>query len=174
MSARRVEVGLAFGGNLGDTRVLFAEARQMIEQRDIGRIVAMSSLWATPPWGLVEQPDFINACAILVTPLAPHGLLDALKQIERDLGRAPSVRWGPRALDIDILFYDDVTMRDEFLELPHPRMLERAFVLAPLAEIVPDRVIAGRTVRDALAQVDRTGIKRLELSSQQTGEPCHG
>jgi 2-amino-4-hydroxy-6-hydroxymethyldihydropteridine diphosphokinase len=169
-----VEAGLAFGGNLGDTRALFARARKMIGQREIGRFVATSSLWATPPWGLVDQPAFLNACAIIETQLAPHALLDAVKQIERDLGRAPAVRWGPRALDIDILFYGDLTIRDARLEVPHPRMLERAFVLAPLAEIAPDRVIAGHAVRDALSNVDRTGIERLETSSLQTGEPCHG
>ena len=159
-----VQAGLAFGANLGDAQATIERALRTIAERKVGCLQALSSFWSTPPWGLTEQPDFVNACAIVTTQLSPHALLDAVKQIERDLGRMPSVRWGPRALDIDILFYGDLALHHDHLELPHPRMFERAFVLAPLAEIAPAMTIGGRSISGALTQVDQTGLRRLPPS----------
>jgi len=110
-----------------------------------------------------EQPPFINLCVAVVTDLSPHELLHRAEAIETRLGRnrARERRWGPRAIDIDVLAYDDVVLNDPDLTLPHPRLFERAFVLVPLAEIAPDRVIAGRRIADLAGQLDTSGIERL-------------
>ena len=159
--SERVTVGLGLGANLGDPRRQMAEALALIVSRNIGTIARVSSLWRTPPWGVIDQPAFLNACALIETRLAPHALLAALKEIESDVGRTPGLRWGPRSIDLDILFYDDVTLHDAALTIPHKNLFERAFVLAPLAEIAGDRVIAGRRVADALAAMDIAGLERV-------------
>ena len=127
------------------------------------RLTARSSDYATPPWGIEEQPPFVNLCIAVETTLTPHALLARALAVERACGRNRSGerRWGPRPVDIDILAYDDKTLAGPDLTLPHPRLFERAFVLVPLAEIAPDRIIAGVRVRDALAKVDAAGIARL-------------
>lgn len=102
---------------------------------ELGTVLACSRLYRTKAWGRTDQPDFCNAAAILETNLAPRELLAALKKLEHELGRVPSERWGPRALDLDILYYDESRIDEPGLQIPHPRLLERAFALVPLAEI---------------------------------------
>ena len=118
------------------------------------RLAARSSDYATPPWGVEDQPSFVNCCAALDTRLTPHELLARAQEIERAFGRdrTNERRWGPRTLDIDLIAYDDVSMNDATLTLPHPRLFERAFVLMPLAEIAAERMIAGLRVRDAFGE----------------------
>jgi 2-amino-4-hydroxy-6-hydroxymethyldihydropteridine diphosphokinase len=125
--------------------------------------LARSSDYATPPWGDAQQARFINACIEIETSLDPHALLFTLHKIENKFGRdrASEKRWGPRALDLDLIAYDDVSVQKPELTLPHPRLFERAFVLVPLAEIAPERVIAGRRIADALARLSTEGIQRL-------------
>jgi len=156
-------VFIALGGNLGDVRATFANALEMLCDGVETRLVARSASYMTPPWGVEDQPPFINCCASIETRLSPHDLLARVQEIERAFGRdrASERRWGPRTLDIDILTYDDLVTETQDLTLPHPRLLERAFVLVPLADIAPERTIAGVRVRDALTQVDATGIERL-------------
>jgi 2-amino-4-hydroxy-6-hydroxymethyldihydropteridine diphosphokinase len=127
------------------------------------RITARSSDYRTPPWGVTDQPPFINAVVAVSTTLGPHALLTRAQACERALGRdrAKERHWGPRTIDLDILAYDDLALNDATLTLPHPHMFERAFVLVPLAEIAPDRVIAGIRVGDALERVDASGIEKL-------------
>jgi 2-amino-4-hydroxy-6-hydroxymethyldihydropteridine diphosphokinase len=163
MSAESVEALLALGGNVGEVRATFERALAMLCEGARLRLKARSSDYATPPWGVEDQPPFVNSCIAVDTDLTPPELLARVRAVEHALGRARAQerRWGPRPIDIDILAYDDVTLAGPELTLPHPRLFERAFVLVPLAEIVPDRLIAGRRVRDALAAVDRTGISRL-------------
>jgi 2-amino-4-hydroxy-6-hydroxymethyldihydropteridine diphosphokinase len=110
-----------------------------------------------------EQPRFVNLCLRVETALPPRALLSRAQEVERAFGREREKerRWGPRPVDIDLLAYDDVALSASDLVLPHPRLFERAFVLVPLAEIAPERVIAGRRVRDAVAQVDGVGIEKL-------------
>ncbi len=156
--AEPVVVGLGFGANLGDSAQTLARAAREIERRGVGRRIAVSSLWRTPPWGRLDQPDFLNACGLYETRLAPRDLLAALKGIERDLGRVAGERWGPRVIDIDILFYDDRRLDETDLVVPHRELLKRAFVLAPLAEICGDRAIGGVAIGEALARVDRAGL----------------
>jgi 2-amino-4-hydroxy-6-hydroxymethyldihydropteridine diphosphokinase len=127
------------------------------------RLAARSSDYRTPPWGVTDQPPFVNAVIAVTTTLSPHQLLARGLECERVLGRdrARELRWGPRRIDIDLIAYDDLALNDPDLVLPHPRLFERAFVLVPLAEIAPERVIAGRRVREALAGVEAGGIEKL-------------
>jgi 2-amino-4-hydroxy-6-hydroxymethyldihydropteridine diphosphokinase len=143
------DIGLGLGGNVGDPAEAIRAAVAALKARGIAEIDKVSSLYRTAPWGGVPQPDYANACAIGRTELAPFALLDAIKRLERDLGRVDTVRWGPRVIDIDILYYGDVTVQDERLVIPHRDLMQRAFVLIPLSEIAPDLVIAGRRVADA-------------------------
>jgi 2-amino-4-hydroxy-6-hydroxymethyldihydropteridine diphosphokinase len=163
VSTSLAEALLAFGGNVGEVRETFDRALIMLCEGTEVRLKARSSDYATPPWGVEDQPPFVNRCVAVDTQLTPEALLARVQAIEHALGRARDQerRWGPRPIDIDILAYDDVARDGTDLTLPHPRLFERAFVLVPLAEIVPERVIAGQRVRDALAQIDTTGISRL-------------
>jgi 2-amino-4-hydroxy-6-hydroxymethyldihydropteridine diphosphokinase len=150
-----VRAWLGLGANLGDPIATLNEAKARLAR--IGRVTAESSLYRTPPWGVVDQPPFVNAALALETALDPEALLAALKALERALGRVASVRWGPRALDVDILDYEGVRRDDPALTIPHPRMLERAFVLVPLAEIEP----AFAAARDALPPGDLAAVERI-------------
>ena len=154
---------IALGGNVGDVRATFKKAIAHICGMTQASLLARSADYSTPPWGEEKQPRFINACIAIETSLDPHALLFSLHKIEQKFGRdrASEKRWGPRSLDLDLIAYDDVRLDRPELTLPHPRLFERAFVLAPLAEIAPDRVIAGRRVADALAQLSSDGIERL-------------
>ena len=157
------EAFLALGGNVGDVRSTFDRAIALLCDDAAVRLLARSSDYRTPPWGVTDQPAFVNAAIAVETTLSPHELLSRALDVERALGRdrARERRWGPRAIDIDILAYDDVELHDAALTLPHPRLFERAFVLAPLAEIAPDRLISGTRVRDALARIEAGGIEKL-------------
>jgi 2-amino-4-hydroxy-6-hydroxymethyldihydropteridine diphosphokinase len=154
---------IALGGNVGEVRKTFQKAIANICGVAQAALLARSSDYLTPPWGDERQAAFINACIEIETSLDPHALLFALQKIEAKFGRdrAEERRWGPRTLDLDLIAYDDVTMQKAELTLPHPRLFERAFVLVPLAEIAPERVIAGRTITSALAQLSTEGIERL-------------
>ncbi len=154
------DVLLGLGGNLGDPALSIREALRRLEGRGV-EILLVSSLYRTAPWGPVPQPDFLNACAAGETELEPEALLLAAKAIERELGRVEGPRWGPRAVDLDILALGDLALDTPDLTLPHPRLTERAFVLVPLAEIVPDRVIEGRTVAEWRAETDGSGVARI-------------
>ena len=157
------EALVALGGNVGDVRATLDRAVAMFCDGKIVRLLARSSDYRTPPWGVADQPAFVNLCIAVATTLTPHDLLGRGLDVERALGRnrATEQRWGPRPVDIDLLAYDDVTLNEAGLTLPHPRLLERAFVLVPLAEIAPERRIAGVRVRDALTGLDTAGIEQL-------------
>ena len=162
-----VQALAGLGGNVGDVRATLAAAIAHFADGASVRLIARSSDYRTPPWGVTEQPPFINCAIAVETTLSPHALLARAHDVERALGRdrAHEQRWGPRTIDIDLLAYDDLAIDEPDLTLPHPRLFERAFVLVPLAEIVPDRVIGGRRVRAAAANIDAAGIEKL---------PAHG
>jgi len=157
------EALLALGGNVGEVRATLDLAIDQFCDGEAVQLLARSSDYRTPPWGVKDQPPFINLCIAIATALSPQALLARAQTIERALGRnhTQERRWGPRPVDIDLLAYDDVALATPELILPHPRLFERAFVLLPLAEIAPERLIAGIRVRDALAKVDQTDIERL-------------
>jgi 2-amino-4-hydroxy-6-hydroxymethyldihydropteridine diphosphokinase len=154
---------IALGGNVGDIRATFKSAIAAICNAAQAVLLAQSSDYITPPWGDAQQARFVNACIEIETDLAPLALLSVLQGIEQAFGRDRSRerRWGPRTLDLDLIAYNDLSMEQAGLTLPHPRVFERAFVLVPLAEIVPERLIAGHRVREALAELSTEGIERL-------------
>ncbi len=157
------EAFIALGGNVGDVRSTFDRAVALLCDGEVVRLTARSSDYRTPPWGLTDQPAFVNAVIAVTTSLSPRELLERAEVCERALGRdrARERRWGPRPIDIDLLAYDDLELHDADLSLPHPLLLERAFVLVPLAEIAPERAIAGVRVCAALERVDTSGIEKL-------------
>jgi 2-amino-4-hydroxy-6-hydroxymethyldihydropteridine diphosphokinase len=157
------EALLALGGNVGAVRDTLDRAVAMLCEGSDVRLLARSADYSTPPWGVTDQPPFVNLCIAVETDLAPRALLARTQAVERALGRdrTRERHWGPRAIDIDLLAYDDLALATPDLTLPHPRLFERAFVLVPLAEIVPERAITGIRVRDALARVDARGIEKL-------------
>jgi 2-amino-4-hydroxy-6-hydroxymethyldihydropteridine diphosphokinase len=144
-------VGL--GSNLGDREQLIREAAELIAAK------RLSTIRETEPWGLEDQPRFLNAVAELETSLTPRHLLDRLLEVERRLGRERSgPRWGPRTIDLDLLLYGEQALDEPGLVVPHPRLRERPFVLEPLAELVPAQKIPGNgTVAEALAGLQSGG-----------------
>jgi 2-amino-4-hydroxy-6-hydroxymethyldihydropteridine diphosphokinase len=157
------EAFIALGGNVGDVRATFDKAIAIVCDGAAVRLLARSSDYRTPPWGVTDQPPFVNAVIAVSTTLSPYALLSRAQACERALGRdrAQERHWGSRTIDLDILAYDDLIQSDAALTLPHPHLFERAFVLVPLAEIASDRVIAGIRVGDALKRVDTAGIEKL-------------
>ena len=157
------EALIALGGNVGRVRETFGRAIAALCDGITIRLVARSSDYCTPPVGVTDQPPFINCAIVATTELSPPALLASAQAIERQFGRdrTQERHWGPRTLDIDLIDYDGVTLDTLELKLPHPRALERAFVLLPLAEIAPERRIAGVRIGNALARVDQTGIEKL-------------
>ena len=157
------EALIALGGNVGDVRTTFRKAIEIFCNGEEVWLRKRSSDYRTPPWGVTDQPPFINAAIEVATGLPPRPLLERAQAVERIFGRhrENEQHWGPRTLDIDLIAYGDLILNEPDLVLPHPRLFERAFVLVPLGEIVPDRTIAGVRVHDALARVDTGGIEKL-------------
>jgi 2-amino-4-hydroxy-6-hydroxymethyldihydropteridine diphosphokinase len=157
------EAFIALGSNLGDARAQVLHGFDALASLPGTQLLARSHLYRTPPWGVLEQPPFVNAVARIDTALTPHELLDALLAIERAAGRVrDGERWGPRTLDLDVLHMDAIALSDERLSLPHPRIHERAFVLLPLHDLAPDLFIPGQgQVSNLLAALDASGCERL-------------
>lgn len=162
MTPERVSALIALGGNIGDVAGAMQAALGRLHAEPGTSVVSVSPIYSTPPWGITEQPRFLNACAELETSIPPEVLLQRVLAAERGAGRKRLRRWGPRTLDIDILAYGDQAIETPTLTVPHPRMFERAFVLVPLADIAGDRMIGGRRVTDALEGLDTSGIIRTD------------
>jgi 2-amino-4-hydroxy-6-hydroxymethyldihydropteridine diphosphokinase len=154
---------VALGSNLGDSRQHLLDAIKALAGLPYTEVTARSRIYRTPPWGVTDQPDFLNAVVALETALEPHDLLSALLAIERAAGRQRNgERWGPRTLDLDLLHVADRTVNDERLTLPHPHIADRAFVLLPLYDVAPDLEIPGQgRVADLLRGVDTQGCTPL-------------
>lgn len=151
MTVSRARAYIGLGSNLGDREATLREALRRLSAVDGIAVVAVSSFRETDPVGKVDQPRFVNAAAELQTSLRPHDLLNRLLEVERALGRdrAREERWGPRTVDLDLLLYGDETVEEPGLEVPHPRLAERAFVLEPLLELDPElRLPDGRPLRE--------------------------
>lgn len=159
---------IALGSNLNDPVMQLEQAFQDIGRLPGTRLLARSSLYCTAPVGFQDQPDFINAAALVETALEPHALLTALLAIEQQYGRVRDMRNGPRVLDLDVLLYDALVCHEHGLTLPHPRMHERAFVLEPLLEIAPDCVIPGQgAAADCLLQCSGQILKKIAPQSTE-------
>ncbi len=153
---------LCLGSNLGDRAGTMAKAVGLIARIGL-KIVGRSSLYETPPWGPVPQGPYLNMVVAVETELSARELLHMVLGVEHAFGRdrTKEVRFGPRTIDIDILVYGDDVVAEPDLEIPHPRMMERAFALVPLAELAPGLSVGGVKVADALARLDRSGILRV-------------
>ncbi|MDA4848255.1 2-amino-4-hydroxy-6-hydroxymethyldihydropteridine diphosphokinase [Hoeflea poritis] len=150
---------LGLGGNIGDPPASMAAALRMLDATDGISVSAVSRLYRTPPWGKTDQDWFFNCCAIVETSCAPRALLDACLDIEKRLKRKRRERWGPRIIDIDVLTFDDLEVREDGLIIPHPHMHERAFVLLPLTDIAASMELRGEPVSQWAARCDSAGIE---------------
>jgi 2-amino-4-hydroxy-6-hydroxymethyldihydropteridine diphosphokinase len=155
---------VALGSNLDDPPRQIAAAFERLAALDDCRLIARSRLYRTAPLGPQDQPEFVNAAAGLLTVLGPHELLRALKRIEAEQGRAqPIVRWGPRRIDLDLLLLDDVRIAEPDLEIPHPGLTRRNFVLYPLRDIAPELLVPGEgTVSALAARAGSAGLASLD------------
>lgn len=153
---------IALGSNLGDSRAILESALKILAQTPGISLQAQSGWYQTKAVG-PPQPDYLNGCAILQTQMSPPQLLETLLGIETKFGRLRLERWGPRTLDLDLLLFDEIILDTPTLQLPHPRMRERAFVLVPLAEIAPAWIepVSGMAIAELLRTVDCSGIRRL-------------
>jgi len=158
---------IGLGGNVGDVCAHMCYAFKRLTEAEHSQLLVVSSLYRTPPWGKTDQPWFLNAAAALTTTLTPQKFLDFCLVIERECLRDRRERWGPRTLDIDLLFFIDnlqqcaVEIDDTHLTLPHPRIKSRAFVLLPLCDIAPDMVLEGKTVADWLSCQPQDEIEKV-------------
>ncbi|RTI01625.1 2-amino-4-hydroxy-6-hydroxymethyldihydropteridine diphosphokinase [Thermus scotoductus] len=155
-------VGL--GSNLGDRAGYLLQALSLLSRLPETRFLRLSPVYETEPVG-PPQPLYLNLVAEVDTKLPPRGFLEALLDIERSLGRERKERWGPRTIDLDLLLYGDLVLREVGLEVPHPRLHQRAFVLVPLADLVPEgrHPVLGRTFAELLAPLDRKGVRPFVL-----------
>ena len=163
------EVALGLGANLGYRCGSIIAALKALDQNPDVTVTRVSSIYATPPWGIVDQPAFLNAAALVETSLSPEALLDVCQDIEREVGRRPGLRWGPREIDIDLLNIEGVHIVSERLSLPHAGLFDRLFVLVPLHEIWGERPICGRSLKvaiDCISNVDEQS--RIQLDHAET------
>ena len=153
---------IALGSNQGPSRTILEAAIKTLNNTPGITLQAQSSWYQTQAVG-PPQPDYLNGCALLHVQLTPQMLLETLMGIEVKFGRVRQEHWGPRSLDLDLLLYDNLVLNTPNLQLPHPRMRERAFVLVPLAEIAPTWVepVSGKTIAELLQAVDCSGVKPL-------------
>lgn len=154
--AEMIEVAVGLGSNLGDRCGNIVAALTALNADPAIELTKVSSLYSTPPWGVMDQPDFLNAAALLTTSLLPEALLETCQSIERRLGRIARQRWGPREIDIDLLLFGTARMSTDRLVLPHPGLFDRLFVLIPLVEILNANAVEGPNLKSA--------IKRLQAS----------
>lgn len=152
---------IGLGTNQGERMVNLASACRSLPPKV--QVKQLSPIYETRPWGFTDQPNFLNQVVIAQTELTPSDLLAYLKQLEVSLGRIPTFRNGPRVIDLDILFYDDLIYESPTLSIPHPGVTNRAFVLAPLVDIAPDfsHPVSGKTMRELFVEVDSRDVKKI-------------
>ena len=158
-------VYIALGTNLGDRSANLDSALASLPPAV--NIVSSSPVYVTPPWGYLRQSSFLNQIVKCETHLTPEELLDYLKAIEKRMGRKPTFLFGPRTIDLDVLFYDDLVLETSSLTIPHPRLDERAFVLVPFADLDSDMIhpVSGKSIKELLESVDTSGVELLQTGS---------
>lgn len=156
-------VYLSLGSNVGERKAYLNQAVSLLNSLQGTRITKCSSLYETAPWGKIDQADFLNLCCELEIALSPQNLLLSCQKIERDLGRVRHEHWGPRTIDIDILLYGRSVITEDNLQVPHPFMTERAFVLLPLEEIAPHLTVNGAELRTYITALDSTAVKKIDV-----------
>ena len=164
---------LGLGSNLGDRRKNLQDALELLDTLDDGaKVLRSSNVYETEPWGLADQPKFLNCVLEVTTTVSPEGLLALAKQVEQTLGREWSPKYGPRVIDVDVLLYGNITMDTPDLQIPHPRMEQRAFALVPLAELADGAVhpVLGLTIDQMATEVD--GKDGVMLWSAPMLLPC--
>ncbi|MCR5431182.1 MAG: 2-amino-4-hydroxy-6-hydroxymethyldihydropteridine diphosphokinase [Lachnospiraceae bacterium] len=146
---------LSVGSNIGEREIIIRDALKKLDEHEQIRVISVSDIIETKPYGVTDQPDFLNGCLEIRTLLEPHELLDELHIIEAEFGRERKEHWGPRTLDIDILFYDDLIMYSKDLVIPHPDIKNRLFVLEPLCGIAPQLIhpVTNESVREMLEKL---------------------
>lgn len=157
---------IGLGGNVGDVVSNMAGALKQFDALEGTKVVSVSKVYRTPPWGIEDQDWFHNACAKLETNLQPLELLKKCLRIERIFKRERDIRWGPRTLDLDILMYDDLSVDEENLTIPHPRMQERAFVMVPLADIAPEQIVQGKSVAQWVEALDIAELEEVGIGEE--------
>ena len=161
MASEPVFTTLSLGGNVGDVREAFRFALDRLALTEGVEVVATSSVYRTAPWGKTDQPAFLNMAALLRVSLSPRALLNLCLDIEQQRGRDRAEKWGPRTLDLDVLTYGEQVIAEEGLIIPHPHVHERAFVLVPLVEIVPDTLIHAKSAEAWLAALDASDVEKV-------------
>lgn len=154
---------LGLGTNMGDREGYLTSACKMLNEHSNINILNQSNVYETKAWGLKEQDDFLNLCIEIQTILTPHELLEVCQDVEYKLHRVRTIRWGPRTIDVDILFYEDEILNDEDLILPHPRIEERAFVLIPLMDLNEDLKIKDKPISYYLDKLSEEEKKEVKL-----------
>jgi 2-amino-4-hydroxy-6-hydroxymethyldihydropteridine diphosphokinase len=159
--ASRKNVYLGLGGNMGDVKAHLISALTYLNASGDVDIICASSIYETPPWGIEDQPVFLNMCIRIQTCIIPIDLLELCQRVEHSLNRERTIRWGPRTIDIDILLMEGGVVELPELTIPHPRIKERAFVLVPLAEIAPEWMLDGRSIASWRQLCNDDGIKQI-------------
>ncbi|RCL03690.1 MAG: 2-amino-4-hydroxy-6-hydroxymethyldihydropteridine diphosphokinase [Candidatus Tokpelaia sp. JSC161] len=164
---------IGLGGNLGNVHEAMVKALYLLDNRLDSYILAVSSIYKTAPWGQVEQPCFLNACAKIATTLEPEALLQCCLDIEKEMKRDRIQKWGPRTIDLDLLLYGnrEISIPGRLI-LPHMHITQRAFVLIPLAEISPDILVKGRRVADLANQCYNEKVRKLIFKNPWWKTPC--
>lgn len=152
---------LSLGSNMGDKKAFLEEAVKLLKAYSEIEVTGKSSFYETDPVGYIDQDVFLNIALEIETSFTPEALLEACQSVENKLHRKRVVRWGPRTVDIDIIFYDDIKIKNDSLEIPHPRAFERAFVMVPIYEINKDLVILNRPIKEIIEQISLEGVRKI-------------
>ena len=157
-----MQAGISLGSNLGDRLGTIRQAALLLKGNNIS-IIASSDVFETEPWGVRDQPNFLNACLLIETEVSPRDLLLKIQSIETELGRVAHFHWGPREIDIDIIFMDRLEVNENGLTIPHPEMHKRAFVLVPLNQVAPEWIhpLLDKNVREMEMEISKRGVLRI-------------
>lgn len=160
--AKSITAYIGIGGNVGDVFENMKSALNLLNEHSSISVNQISNIYKTPPWGIEDQDWFLNACISVETTLTAQELLKSCLEVEVALKRIREIRWGPRTIDLDVLVFGEENIAQENLQVPHPRMHERAFVLMPMADIAPDLFLNGKTISQWLEAIDATGIQKTD------------